>query len=85
MAMRLELKKGINNCTIINDSYNSDHLFIKHRFGFPEPATTTFFKTLVLSDILQTSKKESELYNEVSKLIKDKKIRSFNWCRSCFI
>ncbi len=24
VAMRLELKKGINNCTIINDSYNSD-------------------------------------------------------------
>jgi alanine racemase len=24
IAMRLELIKGINNCTIINDSYNSD-------------------------------------------------------------
>ena len=24
VAMRMELKKGINNCTIINDSYNSD-------------------------------------------------------------
>ncbi len=74
VAMRLELKKGINNCTIINDSYNSDIYSLGIAIDFLNQQQQNSSKTLVLSDILQTGKNETELYSEVAKLIEGKKI-----------
>ena len=52
VAMRLELKKGVRNCLIINDSYNSDlnSLSIALDFLNQQAATNNLSKTLVLSD-----------------------------------
>jgi Alr-MurF fusion protein len=74
VAMRLELKKGINNCAIINDSYNSDVYSLNIALDFLNQQQQNPVKTLILSDILQTGKVEAALYNEVNKLIKDKKV-----------
>jgi Alr-MurF fusion protein len=74
VAMRLELKKGINNCTIINDSYNSDIYSLNIALDFLNQQQQHPVKTLILSDILQTGKNETELYQEVTKLTNDKKI-----------
>jgi Alr-MurF fusion protein len=74
VAMRLELKKGINNCTIINDSYNSDIHSLNIAIDFLNQQHQHKNKTLILSDILQTGKNEAELYREVSKMLKDKNI-----------
>jgi Alr-MurF fusion protein len=74
VAMRLELKKGMNNCTIINDSYNSDIYSLNIALDFLNQQQQQSAKTLILSDILQTGKNETELYNAVSKLVENKKI-----------
>ena len=35
IAMRMEVKEGINNCLLINDSYNSDINSLGARFSIP--------------------------------------------------
>ena len=49
VAMRLELKQGINNCTLINDSYNSDlgGLSIAIDFLNSQSRNTSLKKTLI--------------------------------------
>ncbi len=74
VAMRLELKEGINNCSIINDSYNSDLGSLSIALDFLNQQKQHPRKTLVLSDILQSGKNEQQLYTEVAQLVKQKGI-----------
>ncbi len=74
VAMRLEMKKAINNSTIINDSYNSDINSLSIALDFLTLQHHHQKKTLILSDILQSGKEEFSLYQEVSRLLKQKKI-----------
>ncbi|MFI5163805.1 MAG: bifunctional UDP-N-acetylmuramoyl-tripeptide:D-alanyl-D-alanine ligase/alanine racemase [Bacteroidia bacterium] len=74
VAMRLELKEGINNCSVINDSYNSDLGSLAIALDFLNQQKQHPKKTLVLSDILQSGKNEIELYAEVANLVKEKGI-----------
>src|SRR6056297_108178 len=70
VAMRLELKNGINNCTLINDSYNSDLHSLSIALNYLGQQNQHASKTVILSDILQSGKEERALYQEVSKLLK---------------
>ncbi len=72
VAMRLELKEGINNCSIINDSYNSDLGSLAIALDFLNQQKQHPKKTLILSDILQSGYSNESLYKEVAELI-DKK------------
>jgi len=74
IAMRLELKEGINNCTIINDSYNSDINSLNIAIDFLIQQNQHRKKTIILSDILQSDKNDYDLYTEVASLIKNKGI-----------
>ncbi|MFC2175412.1 bifunctional UDP-N-acetylmuramoyl-tripeptide:D-alanyl-D-alanine ligase/alanine racemase [Bacteroidota bacterium] len=74
VAMRLELKQGINNCSVINDSYNSDLQSIAIALEFLQQQQQHPKRTLILSDILQTGRKETELYKEVAQLLDEKKV-----------
>ncbi len=74
VAMRLELKQGINNCTIINDTYNSDLGSLAIALDFLNQQNQHFGKTIILSDILQSGRSKELLYNEVSKLLTQKNI-----------
>ncbi|MCK4631515.1 MAG: alanine racemase, partial [Bacteroidales bacterium] len=74
VAMRLEQKKGINNCTLINDAYNSDMGSLSIALDFLNLQNQNRKKTLILSDIFQSGRVEEELYREVSSLIKAKGI-----------
>ena len=69
IAMRLEMKKGINHCTLINDSYNSDLGSLKIALDTLNQQNQHRTKTLILSDILQSGRDEKELYDEVSDLV----------------
>lgn len=75
VEMRLELKKGINDCTIINDSYNSDLGSLEVALDFLNQLNQHNRKTLILSDIFQSGMNEKDLYREVSGLLKKKKVR----------
>ncbi|MDP6908928.1 MAG: UDP-N-acetylmuramoyl-tripeptide--D-alanyl-D-alanine ligase, partial [Flavobacteriales bacterium] len=74
VAMRLELKQGINNCSVINDSYNSDLQSISIALDFLQQQHQHPRRTLILSDILQTGRLDEELYAEVAQLVKEKKV-----------
>ncbi|HMY63550.1 MAG TPA: bifunctional UDP-N-acetylmuramoyl-tripeptide:D-alanyl-D-alanine ligase/alanine racemase [Bacteroidia bacterium] len=83
VAMRLEMKQGINNCSIINDSYNSDlgslqvALDFLNRFQQHNNTgvnNSGLRKTVILSDILQSGRNEDQLYGEVAEMIHSKKI-----------
>lgn len=77
VAMRLELKQAINNCSLINDSYNSDLGSLRIALDFLQRQKQHPGKTLILSDILQSGKNEAELYEEVARLLEQKNIGRF--------
>jgi alanine racemase len=74
VALRLEMKEGINNCSIINDSYNSDINSLSIAIDFLDQQKQHRKKTIILSDILQSGREDDDLYGEVAKLLSDKKI-----------
>lgn len=74
IAMRLELKEGINNCSIINDSYNSDFNSLSIALDFLNQQKQHHKKTVVLSDILQSGKSDIELYSDISGLLENKNV-----------
>jgi Alr-MurF fusion protein len=74
VAMRLELKEGINNCSVINDSYNSDINSLSIAIDFLNQQKQHRKRTIILSDILQSGRDEDDLYSEVAGLLENKKI-----------
>ncbi|MFT5166555.1 MAG: alanine racemase [Saprospiraceae bacterium] len=71
LAMRLELKAGINDSTLINDSYNSDLTSLSFALGFLEQQSGQLSRTVILSDILQSGQSPEKLYQEVGHLLED--------------
>ncbi len=75
IAMRLEMKEGINNCSIINDSYNSDINSLSIALDFLKQQKQHSKKTIVLSDLLQSGRNELDLYGYISELLESKGIQ----------
>ncbi|MBI2966950.1 MAG: bifunctional UDP-N-acetylmuramoyl-tripeptide:D-alanyl-D-alanine ligase/alanine racemase [Bacteroidetes bacterium] len=69
VAMRLEMKEGINRCSIINDFYNSDTGSLAVALDFMNRQKQHKTRTVILSDILQSGKKSDALYGEVAHLL----------------
>ena len=71
VGMRLEVKEGVNSCTLINDSYNSDlnSLDIALHFMERRQEHTERQFTLILSDIYQNGMPEKLLYEKVAQLV----------------
>ncbi|MBK9291412.1 MAG: bifunctional UDP-N-acetylmuramoyl-tripeptide:D-alanyl-D-alanine ligase/alanine racemase [Bacteroidetes bacterium] len=74
VAMRLELKDGINQCTIINDSYNNDVQSLSIALDFLNQQSHDRRKTLILSDIYQSGLSEPELYASIARMLEAKGI-----------
>lgn len=74
VEMRLEVKNGINNCSIIDDSYSSDFQSLKIALDFLESQHKFKKKTVILSDIFQSGFSNDELYSKVAQLIESNKI-----------
>ncbi len=76
VAMRMELKEGINNCIVINDSYNSDlsSLALSLDFLVQQSKHKTYHKTLILSDIYQSGMEDKMLCKHINELLKQKGI-----------
>lgn len=74
VEMRLKVKNGSNNTTIIDDSYSSDFQSLKIALDFLESQKQFKKKTLILSDIFQSGLVTEELYSQVSHLIVSNKI-----------
>ncbi|WP_293870609.1 bifunctional UDP-N-acetylmuramoyl-tripeptide:D-alanyl-D-alanine ligase/alanine racemase [Flavobacterium sp.] len=74
VEMRLKVKTGIYNCTLIDDSYSSDFQSLKIALDFLENQKQHKKKTLILSDIFQSGLSNDTLYSQVSQLIISNKI-----------
>lgn len=77
VKMRLELKKAINDCYIIDDSYNNDLAGLKIALNFLNQQKHTSSRTVILSDLLQTSEQPSQLYAEVASLLEAQSVKKF--------
>ncbi|HEX8270940.1 MAG TPA: bifunctional UDP-N-acetylmuramoyl-tripeptide:D-alanyl-D-alanine ligase/alanine racemase [Flavobacterium sp.] len=69
VQMRLKVKNGVNDTTIIDDSYSSDFQSLKIALDFLESHKHHKKKTLILSDIFQSGLSNDELYSRVSQLV----------------
>ena len=72
IAMRLEIKAGVNNFTIINDYYNSDINSLSIALDVMRHQHQHRHHTVILSDILQSGRNEVDLYTEIAQLLKNK-------------
>ena len=73
VPMRLELKKGIEGCYVLNDTYNNDLAGLRTAIDYIGDQRPNLKKTLILSDILHSGKPNDELYDEVATILREKK------------
>lgn len=74
IPMRLELKRGVNGCYILDDSYNNDEAGLKVALDYLESHKQNDKRTLILSDLLHSGKADEELYMDVANLLQSRKI-----------
>ena len=77
VEMRLELKSGINQCSVINDSYSADINSLTIALDFLAQQKQHPTLTVILSDILQSGKSTQALYAEVANILQRKNINRF--------
>ncbi len=77
VEMRLELKQGINNCSVINDSYSADINSLTIALDFLVQQQQHPNRTLILSDILQSGKTSADLHRAVAAILQQKHVNRF--------
>jgi Alr-MurF fusion protein len=76
VAMRMELKSGVNNCQLIEDYYNSDPGSLGMAIDYLKTQAGRKH-ALILSDFVQSGRDEKELYSEVAALVERAGISRF--------
>ena len=73
LAMRLEIKKGVNNCLLLNDYYNSDinSLEIALSVLNHQAENEHLTKVAILSDFRQSGYSHGDLYRKVNQMLSD--------------
>jgi alanine racemase len=74
VRMRLELKNGINQCSVIDDSYSADISSLAIALDFLNLQNQHNKRTLILSDLYETGKSGADLYTEIAALIRQKNV-----------
>lgn len=74
VAMRLEMKEAVNNCTVINDAYNSDLESIRIALDFLSQQRQHARHTIILSDVHQSGRNDPDLYKFVANLLKEQQV-----------
>lgn len=75
--MRLQLKKGVRDCDIINDAYNTDLNSLNIALDFLKSQKQHTHTTVILSDISQSGMPAKALYTKVAQWITEKNISQF--------
>lgn len=77
VPMRLEMKEGINQCQIIDDTYNNDLGGLQISLDFLNNQHHRRKKILILSDILQSGEEETALVKQINQLLTRNSITFF--------
>ena len=75
ISMRMELKKGIHSCILVNDSYSNDVNALSNALSFLKQQSIHPKTTVILSDIEGSGLPSSILYKQVKSLLLDKNIK----------
>jgi alanine racemase len=75
VEMRMQLKMGINNCYLINDSYSNDLSSLSLALSYLKQQAGAQKTTLFLSDILQAGISDQELYQQIASELVQYKIQ----------
>ena len=71
IAMRMEIKDGINRCVLINDYYNSDAASFQLALNTLAMQDAGREKVVILSDFVDVGQEEHGLYCEVARLLRE--------------
>lgn len=74
VALRLEIKHGINNSLVINDYYNSDLDSLKIALNYLQQQNRRLKRIVIVSDIEQSGITSSNLYRQLAGLFANYKI-----------
>lgn len=77
IAMRMEIKDGINRCVLINDYYNSDAASFQLALNTLAMQDAGRKKVVILSDFVDTGSEEKEWYQEVARLLRKARVSVF--------
>ncbi len=72
VKMRLEMKDGLNNCTIIDDSYSCDVSSLTIALDFLQQQNQHAKRTLILSDIPEIGNDKEKIYRRVAEILENK-------------
>ena len=76
VEMRLQLKKGVNNCSVINDSYSNDLSSLRIALSFLHQQAGIQSRTVILSDLGEVHSSD-EQYNKVLQSLVQHKVDKF--------
>ncbi len=74
ISMRLELKRGINHCTIINDSYSADLSSLNIALDLLSEQRQHGNHSVIISDFLQSGLEEDILYSQIAAALEQHRI-----------
>jgi len=74
LEMRMQQIQGINNCTIINDSYNSDLASLRIALDVLNSQNQTIKKSIIISDFQELVSDKETLYKNISSILNNVKI-----------
>lgn len=74
VALRLEVKAGINGCALLNDAYSADLLSLGIALDFLAQQSPSRQRTVVLSDLHETGRPPEALYPSVGDLLVKKRV-----------
>jgi len=74
IAMRLELKGGINHCSLINDSYSADLSSLSLALDFLSQQRQHPRRSVILSDFLESGQDEDSLYSTIARMLTQKNV-----------
>jgi alanine racemase len=74
VSMRLELKKGIHNCLLVNDSYSNDLHALSVALSFLKQQSIHSKNTVIISDIDESGLTGEGLCRQVHLMLAEKKI-----------
>ena len=77
VEMRMEMKEGVYRSSLISDVCNSDFQSFAMALDFLCSQGRNRNRCVILSDILQSSLSEKELYGDVSRLLRQRGIEAF--------
>jgi alanine racemase len=75
ISMRLEMKKGINDCYIIDDSYSNDLAGLEIALNYMNNQNQRSKKSIILTDILQSGMPSEELYRKTASMLSHFKLK----------